>query len=112
MGDTNLFQKLPNPSALLSGRGGDSQQGAAANRILAGLDTTAVARPLPDLARNHRLARGTLSYGDHGVYGGGVRGLDAFELQNSRQSVGHQQQQLAGTHRYGPRRLVSSSNGK
>jgi len=51
---------------------GDSEQAAAADRTLAGLDAKAVARPIPDLALNHLMVQGTL--------GGGVGGFNALQL--------------------------------
>jgi hypothetical protein len=63
MGNPCLLQELPNIATLLSQRGGDGEQSAAADGALAGLDAMA------DPALNHRLAQGTL--------GGVVGGFDA-----------------------------------
>ncbi len=53
MGNPGLLQELPDIAALLSERGGDREQAAAADRTLAGLDAMA------DLVLIHRLAQGT-----------------------------------------------------
>ena len=72
MGDPSLFQKIPDIPAQLPQGSGDREQAVTADRSLAGLDATAVARPFPDLALNHRLAQGALS--------GIVRGFDTLDL--------------------------------
>ncbi len=62
MGNPRLLQELPNIAALLSQRGGDGEQAAAADGALARLDAMA------DLSLNHRLAQGTYSCGQDFVY--------------------------------------------
>lgn len=66
IGNPRLLQEWPDVAALLSQRGGDGEQSAAADGALAGLDAMA------DLALNNRLAQGTL--------GGVVGGFDAFDF--------------------------------
>ena len=68
MDNPGLLQELLDVEALLSDRGRDGKQAAAADRSLAGLDVMA------DLALNHRLAQGTYSFGDDFVDGGIVVG--------------------------------------
>ena len=51
IGNPRLLQEWPDVPALLSQRGGDCEQSAAADGALAGLDAMA------DLALNHRLAQ-------------------------------------------------------
>ena len=68
MGNPGLLHEMPDIPALLSEGGRDCQQAAAADRTLAGLDAMAVARQIPDLALNHRLAQGTYSCGEDFVY--------------------------------------------
>ena len=70
MGDPGLLQKLPHIPALLSERGGDCEQAAAADPTGSGLDAMA------DLAVNHRLPQRPL--------GGVVGGLDPWCLQELR----------------------------
>jgi len=77
MGNPGLLQELPGIAALLSERGGDREQAAAADRTLAGLDAMA------DLALNHRLAQGALS----GVIGG----LDPLDVQEGPDAIGQLQ---------------------
>ena len=84
MGNPGLLQELPGIAALLSERGGDREQAAAADRTLAGLDAMA------DLALNHRLAQGTL--------GSVVGGLDSTGLQKGPQRTCHLQELPAGAH--------------
>ena len=66
----SLLQELPDIAALLPQGGGDREQAAAADRILAGLDA------VTELALNHRLAQSTFC--------GVVGGLDRLDLQPSR----------------------------
>ena len=94
MGNPRLLQEWPNIAALLSQRGGDGKQAAAADGALAGLDAMA------DLALNHRLAQGTL--------GGVVRGFDALDFQESPETIGHGQQLIAGADRFGPRHSLTA----
>ena len=83
MGDPGLLQTSPDISPLLPPASGDREQSAAADRTRAGLDVLAVARQIPDLALNHRLAQGRL--------GGVVGGFDALELEASPEPIGHWQ---------------------
>jgi hypothetical protein len=66
IGNPRLLQEWQDVAALLSQRGGDGEQSAAADGALAGLDAMA------DLALNNRLAQGTL--------GGVVGWFDAFDF--------------------------------
>ena len=94
MGNPGLLQKLPDIAALLSEAGGDSEQSAAADRTLAGLDAMA------DFSLNHRLPHGTL--------GGVVGGLDSLDLQEGPKGIRHLEDLLTGAHRLGPWRSFAS----
>ena len=58
MGDQGLLQKLPDIPALWP-NGGDSRQWAEADGATARAVATAVVRPIPELALNHRLVQGS-----------------------------------------------------
>lgn len=69
MGDPGLRQELPAMQALWPDVGGDPKRGLEADGATARLVYLAVGRPIPvarqipDLALNHRLARGPYSWG-------------------------------------------------
>jgi hypothetical protein len=94
MGNPHLFQEWPDVAALLSQRGGDGEQSAAADGALAGLDAMA------DLALNHRLAQGTFC--------GVVGGLDSRDLQKGPKGIGHLEDlPVSRADRFGPRRSLA-----
>jgi hypothetical protein len=94
MGNPCLLQELPNIASLLSQRGGDVEQSAAADGALAGLDAMA------DRALNHRLAQGTFC--------GVVGGLDSTDLQKGPKSIGHLEDLPAHADFFGPRRSLAA----
>ena len=55
---------------------------------------------MADLALNQRLAQGSL--------GGVVSVVDALDLQEGPEAIGHLQQLMAGAHRLGPRRSLAA----
>lgn len=95
LGNPNLLHKIRDIPALLPQGSCVGEQATALNPSLVGWNATAVPRPIPALALNHRLAKDMLV--------GIVRSYGIFDLKEGSEAIGNWQQIMAAADRFDPR---------